>query len=378
MTKRPKYLDGIGVFIGTNSATIWVKIHCPHGARYNGRTIVPNNSLEIKLGKLTSWSWKEALQQKDKLQGLADRGEPLQASPLLLFSDYATEWLEGKKGSVRGLHTLKGHIHTDLIPAFGNKDIQSISVRDINRWQLDLQKRGNKDATIIRKRNTLSAILNRAISEDILTDNPVKKAAKLDAGQPRLRIPSNEEVKTVIQAAMQLEADISSKSSHNRHPWLVDLLRWSILSGMRRGESLNTRLSDVQTTPDGKTLLLVKKTKSQKARLITCNAGMTEIIEKVRSYDRITTDDRLFAISVGRASKVLAELWRVCGVEDIRLHDLRRLHSSTLIKSGIDTKTVASRIGHSSLAMLEKHYAVFMGDGDAADSAQKAFEGMMK
>jgi integrase len=381
MGKRPKYLDGIGVYLGSNSSTIWIKILVPKGALYKGRSYTPGKSIEIKLGKLSSWSWQKAEAERDRLQGLADRGEPLEEASSPLFRDYAIEWFEHKKLTVRGVSTLKGHVYSDLIPAFGLKRLSDITVRDINRWQEAQLSTGLQPSTVKRKRTTLFAILNKAVSEDVLPKNPAGggKVASLGKEEPRLRIPTQEEFSRVLHRAREIEEELSMKGETDKRiirtePWLVDLLKWSVLSGMRRAESLRARLSDIETYENGNVVLKIHKTKSGEPRLISLNKGMIEIVNKVRAYDRSTTDDRLFAISVGRASKLLAYLWKTCGVEDIRLHDLRRHHVSTLIKSGIDTKTVASRVGHSSLAMIEKHYAVFMGDQDAADAAQASFD----
>ena len=55
MKKRPKYVNGIGVFRGSRGDTVWVKISLPHGAAYKGKNHAIGSSLEIKLGKLSSW-----------------------------------------------------------------------------------------------------------------------------------------------------------------------------------------------------------------------------------------------------------------------------------------------------------------------------------
>jgi|GEM_PF-669248 len=383
MAKRPKYLDGVGAYVGTKSTTMWVKILAPHGALFKGKSYPPGKAIEIKLGNFSSWDWLQVEAERDRLQGLADRGEPLEDATRVLFADAAHEWYERRKDSVRGAGTLKGHVYSSLIPAFGSKHLNDITVRDVNLWQANEAKTNNsKPSTIKRKRNTLSAILNLAVKEGRLTENPVKNATKLDIGTPRLRIPSNDEVNQILARAKEIENEQQATGEKDKRvirtePWLADLIKWSILSGMRRAESLRVRLSDVETLEDGRLVIRVSKTKSQQPRLVSCSAGMAEIIEKVRQYDRAGKDDRLFAISIDRASKMLTHLWKTCGVEDIRLHDLRRLHASTLMRVGVDTKTVASRIGHSSFAMLEKHYAVFMGDQEAADKAQTAFDNVV-
>lgn len=61
---------------------------------------------------------------------------------------------------------------------------------------------------------------------------------------------------------------------------------------------------------------------------------------------------------------------------DIDFHDLRRTNATQAAVSGVDLRTLAARIGHTDLAMLEKHYAMVVGSAehDAAKKIQKTFD----
>ncbi|MCZ6860377.1 MAG: site-specific integrase, partial [Alphaproteobacteria bacterium] len=63
--KRPKYMNGIGAFVGTKSATAWVKIRLPHGGVHNGRSYENGAAIEIKLGNLSSWPWDKLEAKRD-------------------------------------------------------------------------------------------------------------------------------------------------------------------------------------------------------------------------------------------------------------------------------------------------------------------------
>ncbi len=77
-------------------------------------------------------------------------------------------------------------------------------------------------------------------------------------------------------------------------------------------------------------------------------------------------DDRLFPVSMTTLKRSLTTLWKATGLQNVRLHDLRRTHATILIQNNIDPRTVAGRLGHSGTAMLAKHYAVNLGDMEAA------------
>ena len=72
MTKRPRYLDGVGIFRGQRGDTAWVKIRLRHGITYGGRSYDPGASLEIKLGHLSSFTWAQLEAKRVELQGTGD------------------------------------------------------------------------------------------------------------------------------------------------------------------------------------------------------------------------------------------------------------------------------------------------------------------
>ena len=110
MNKRPSYLMGIGVFRGARGDTAWIKIRLPHGATYKDKTYAQGSSLEIKLGNLASWSWEQLTARQTEMQGLADRGEPLEKEQAVLFKDWAEDWLSRAKPRVKDYASLSIHV----------------------------------------------------------------------------------------------------------------------------------------------------------------------------------------------------------------------------------------------------------------------------
>jgi integrase len=64
------------------------------------------------------------------------------------------------------------------------------------------------------------------------------------------------------------------------------------------------------------------------------------------------------------------------GLKDVTLHDLRRTHGTHSAAAGVDLRTLADRIGHADLTMLQKHYAAVVGTAatEAAETFQAAFD----
>ncbi len=63
-------------------------------------------------------------------------------------------------------------------------------------------------------------------------------------------------------------------------------------------------------------------------------------------------------------------------LEDVTVQDLRRTHSSYSAAAGVDLRTLAARIGHTDLSMLQKDYAALVGnaEAEAADLIEDVFK----
>ena len=147
---------------------------------------------------------------------------------------------------------------------------------------------------------------------------------------------------------------------------------------MRRAEILNLRLGHVRELGEHLTVVEVANTKTGKPRFVTCTNEMEKIGAARRELEIEPNDDRLFPVSLTTLKRSLTKLWKATGLQDVRLHDLRRTHATILIQNNIDPRTVAGRLGHSGTAMLARHYAVDRGDVAAAQAFSAQDKGSIK
>jgi integrase len=366
MSKRPKYVNGIGIFRGKRGEIAWIKIRLPRGGAYKGKAYAPGKSLEIKLGQLSSWSWEKLEAELARYQGRADRGEPLEDEPSVLFSDWARDWLERSKQRVKAYGTLKIHVENHLIPTFGGKLLNAVKAPDVNRW-IATQLKGSKPGTVKRQFNTLRAIFNDALKADQIETNPCRYADPIRGAVGRQRFLSAEEMVKLLLAAEEVEE------------WLSDYITWALHSGMRKGEMLALKWSNIHELADGRIVLTIEQSKSDQPRMVIGTTTMKEILDR-QFIRKKKDDDALFPIS----TMTLRRKWKLArekaGLEDVTVHDLRRTHSTHAAASGVDLRTLADRIGHTDLTMLQKHYAAVVGTAatEAADTIQSVFDGMTK
>ncbi|HUZ11781.1 MAG TPA: tyrosine-type recombinase/integrase [Caulobacteraceae bacterium] len=368
MTKRPAYCDGVGIFNGATSATVWLKVRLPRGGVYRGRSIPAGGAVEHKLGKRTSWDWPQLIAERDRLQGLADRGEPLEVAEVETFAKYAAAWLERKKPVLKGYWVAHGHVVSALNPTFGKKALNIITVADVNRW-IGQQSGKLKPGTVQRRLSTFNAIVNDAVRSGIIDRNPSQRADRIKGIEPRQRFVTTEEWQVILDTADKIEREHAVEKE--RRPgrivgWLRHYVVWALESGMRRAEIHNLTWERIRRVDDETTVVEVVNTKTGKPRFVTCTDEMVDILASLRKLDRAEGDNRLFPVSLSTLKRSLTALWKATGLRDVRLHDLRRTHATILIQHRIDPRTVAGRLGHSGTTMLARHYAVDLGDIEAA------------
>ncbi|MBS1984515.1 MAG: site-specific integrase [Bdellovibrionales bacterium] len=369
MEKRPRYVNGVGLFRGERDITAWVKFTLPKGGMFRGKAYEPGEAAEIKLGKLSSWTWEQLEAERAKLIGRAERGEALDDAPVVRFNTFADEWHKNRKGAVKGWKLESSHLKNSLKPYFGKMDLNTITFQDVNEWQAKQLERETpvpgqpkrvkkvSAATVQRELHTLKTIMNAAKRAGLVRQSPCDGAQKLKGIEPRQRYLELEEAGKLVTVSAKI-AD-----------WMPDFLTWLLHSGMRRGEALALTWDDVRKI-DNRVFVAIHNVKTGKPRNIASTQEMVAILE--REKKKHPDEKRVFPIAPIALKRKLKRLQQETGIK-FRLHDLRRTNATHLARGGVDLRTLAGRIGHADLTMLHNVYSVFDRDDKAADVAQKIF-----
>lgn len=348
MTKRAKYLHGIGVFRGIRGDTAWVKIRLPHGGLYKGKYYKAGDSVEIKVGNLDSYDWGELEDVRKEYQSKADKGEALEQVEVPLFSQYVSDWLEIKKNQHRGYKITKGIVDNHLTETFGHKPLSAITTGDINRWQ-GKQLAIHSASTVKRQKVVLQSILSSAERDDHITVNPCAKSDSIKVPDKEPRYLTGLELVTLLANAEQVAS------------WLPDYILFAIHTGMRRGEIAALKWKQVIESPEG-VFLRFPTGKTQKIRTIHCGETVRDILKRLKANKK-DSDDRVFQMSLTTVIRKWREAREAAGLKDVRIQDLRATSATYAALSGVDLRTLAGRLGHSDLTMLERHYAALTGSG---------------
>ena len=151
------------------------------------------------------------------------------------FSDFTALYMEDMRHRLRE-HTIiqKEYVLPDkLIPYFGEKKMNEITVADIRAWQNAMIKEGYQPTYLKHIHNQLSAIFNYAVNYYDLGSNPCKKACSMGKSKAdEMQFWTKEEFEKFSDCLMD-----------KRLSWLsFQILFWT---GIRIGELLALTFEDV-------------------------------------------------------------------------------------------------------------------------------------
>lgn len=291
--------------------------------------------------------------------------------------DYLQTWLDQQEGQLKpSTHgNYARYLRNDVIPALGEKLLKDLQRADVAALVRGLQDDGRGATTVRRIHATLSSALADAVQDGLLHEN-VAKGARL----PRVN-RQKVEVWTPAQAGEFLEA----VAEHRLGP----LFELAILTGMRRGELVGLRWSDVDLlvrTIVVRTQLVcaptglveeAAKTDAGQARRVRLSERAVSVLMGWRLRQEADAEEwgdayqdsgRVFTWEDGRAyrpdyvSKAFRTLTEGKELPPMHFHSLRHLHASLMLASGQDFTVVSKSMGHSNSAITRDLYSHLFED----------------
>ena len=213
------------------------------------------------------------------------------------------------------------------------------------RLGVDELRRSVSPITVNIELRTLRAALNTAVRWHLIEKNPFEKLALIS-------IPKRTPAFLTKEEAVRLLAAI-------RDDWLKNFVIFAINTGMRRGEILSLRWSDVDTVARVARITNTEDftTKSGEQRAVALNDAAVMVVNRcVRSSDHtfIFTDDQGRKILKDRVTHAFKLAIRAAGLpEGLHLHSTRHSFASILVAGGTSLFTVSKLLGHSNAKTSE-------------------------
>jgi integrase len=253
--------------------------------------------------------------------------------------------------------------------------MSALTSADIAAFRDRMKAVGYAPATIVRRLNLIQTIIEHARREwriNIAT-NPaqlVKRPAGADHKRDRMFAPANSSGTTESDADISPSEEVRllKACDADTNPWLGVIVRFAILSGMRQGEIVGLRWSDINLY--NRTAIVRGAagtvTKNGEIRQVPLLPAAISLLETIRQPQR----QRVFPIDQNVLKMRYRRAVARAGIEDLTFHDLRHVATSRLAKlypNPLDLKRVT---GHKDLKSLDRYYHTTAGELAARVAAE--------
>lgn len=334
-------------------------------------------------------TWATVEGQKRKAQNklhklLVEAQDTKKRASAISFEKLARAWLTAATARLRP-KTMQSYIwrvEHHILPVIGDIAVDELTAAHLDTLYGDLASKGCKSANIRKTHAVISSALNQAVKWGWVERNVAVQASPPKLDQASVSSPSVEQLATIINDAELM------------HPHWAGIITLAAVTGMRRGEILALRWSDIV---DGR--IYVKRslvytsttgtvegpTKTRQSRKISLDQiGMAIIEKQVAALEEATkvlgissvSDPFLFfaepdggtPVHPDSISKIFRKLADAHGWRDLHFHSLRHFTATQLIAAGIDIRTVSGRLGHSdpSVTLRVYSHALEANDREAA------------
>lgn len=319
------------------------------------------------------------------------------------YQRYLATWGERSRRAM--LSRFKG-----ALSGFMERDMATLTKADIKAWQQQQEAAGLRLSTIRRDWNTLRALLNRAVADEVLQSNPLQghklNTATTDEQQreeqdeqqqeKQRRLLTHPEVHGILNGLDLFAEEIRQQRRNSRYNgkpdlpdldlveyphWFIPFCRLAMATGWRPGDLYALQWEHVDLRFTGTLRKHAEKSKSVARRhdreptlLETPLPQSAKAMLQAWHAQQGKPDSGLVFPSprTGRQMANTAHLkpWaRVKqhgGVQEgLQFYALRHHAISAMVAAGVPLLTVAKLVGHKDASMIQKHYAHLCPDSAA-------------
>jgi integrase len=306
---------------------------------------------------------------------------------------YLNEWVETytKSGKVKPSSAAKNrdHVRLHLNPRIGAIELSKLTGGDVARLYADLLSNGRLSQGNIGKPLSPKTVRNIANTLHKALSDGVKWAQVSRNVADGIDLPRWERPDLVVWDSSQIREFLDYVSDD----YLGPLWRLFLTTGMRRGEILGLRWSDLDMVDK---MLTVRESRVQVGRATITTTPKTKAGRRNVSLDETTVvalaslknaqadaKDRLGSwssdlvatdldgspIEPDSISRRFQRTAKLAGLPVPRLHDLRHSAAVLMLSQGVPVHIVAGRLGHANPSITLSIYAHFLPSADklAAD-----------
>jgi integrase len=255
------------------------------------------------------------------------------------------------------------YIERYVLPAFGDTPVSAVRPGDVATWVSQLRARPLSPATVRKAAQLLGAVLEVAVRDQRILENPARnlKLPKVEAPDLRTLTPAE-----IVHLADTIDARYRALVIVACHTGLRMGELCALVAGdvdlLRRRITVTRNVVEVGTLHHGNV-----KTAAGR-RVVPLSAAAVEALTPLVGGAG-HRDDLLFTAPTGgyiRLSQWRARFWApavaAAGLEGFRCHDMRHTAVSLWMAAGIDPKAIAAWAGHRSVVTVLDRYGHLQPD----------------
>jgi integrase len=226
-------------------------------------------------------------------------------------------------------------LNSDILPLWKNLKLSAISRRDVIAL-LDTAVARNAPIKANRLKALLSKVFSFALARELVEYNPVLGVPRPAPEHSRERVLSEDELRRLWIA-------LGAEPAH-----IAATFKLLLLTAARRSEVLGMKWSEIDLDTELWTLP-AERSKNRNQHRIPLTPGATEVLRSLK--ERNGTSDCVFeggriGRPIANPQRWLARLRTHAGLEDFRLHDLRRSVASHITALGVPRLVVTKLLNH--------------------------------
>ncbi|MFZ7945643.1 tyrosine-type recombinase/integrase [Neobacillus sp. 19] len=305
---------------------------------------------------------REAQAEMDHVKSELVNDEYIQPSSTYL-NDFIDEYLEMKKRSVEDSTMLRyrREVKSHIKPYFQNMKMQNLNPFLMQKFfnYLIEEKRFSRNTCEISRR-ILSGALSKAVELKIIKDTPMKGIELSKEKEYEFNVWNKEQINTFLDIA---------DTQYVKYAKHYTTILLALMTGMRKGEvlaltwdnvDLEKKTIQIDKILDEKNKIQFRTKTSSSKRLITIPEILVKHLkehklkqeEELKKHKCINENNLVICTLRGKAvyscnaNRLLKSICEKFDLPQLRFHDLRHTHATTLIADDVNFKIVQQRLGH--------------------------------
>lgn len=266
----------------------------------------------------------------------------------------------GRKVSFTTIRLRRQHLELYILPSFGNLPVSKVTPEKLDKWLIEMSMTKLSNTTSNSVMSTMSEIMEHAIREGLISENPTRKVEKLGNDSKRHESFTINEVRKILEGT---EDGWSS-------PVVRVMCMTAAVTGMRMGEVRSLTYDKIvdgcirvsSSITDSNRM---KGTKNGEERMIPIPDTLKRELDHLAPVNGgfiFSLDGYSTPITPHAVNKSLKKRCETVGVKYRSFHSFRVFFNTMLTSSNVNETVVRSVIGHRDEEMTEHYFHLETAD----------------